>query len=163
MLRIVVALAAGVNGLLWVVAGLFGNAWGWGWFADNNALGYACISCVICAIPFVVTYTQLGLNYAEDGTPQSPETENRQQRLRDECSVWPLSWAVTQGLIVVALALVLLQPQLRVNFFFVFFGAFSLLSCLWFLLVYPTARALFSESAPRGFEKHAGLHHHADS
>ena len=64
--RILLAIISGAIGTFFVLTGFFGHTWGWAWVADNSALGYACIAGGICFVPFVISYTKLGLNYDED-------------------------------------------------------------------------------------------------
>lgn len=108
---------------------------------SDHATVTAFVIAVAFFLPFVITYTQLGLNSAEGEDP-SPETEARHAALKRECPIWPLAWYGGIGFvgavwIAVAAFSVPLHP------FFAFSGVISILSGIWFLSAYPVACRLF--------------------
>ena len=111
---------------------------------SNSATGIAFVISAIFFTPFVMTYTQLGLNSAE-GKESSPTTKDRHALLAQACPIWNVLW---YGMIAVVMFAWVIAPLLsvRIHAFHAFSGSISLLSGGWFAFVYPTARNLFSQS-----------------
>lgn len=106
-----------------------------------NGMGTTFAISVLLAVPFVVTYTRLGLNTAE-GEHTSPETKARHSELYRECPAWPICWY--GGLGFVGFALVgSTFLQIPIHPFFAFSATFSCLTGFWFLFAYPVALRLF--------------------
>ncbi len=107
----------------------------------ESATGIAFVVSVVMAIPFVVTYTTLGLNSAE-GEEESRETKARHASLKRDCPIWPIAWYGGIGLVFVVwvggAAL-----QFPVHPFFAFSGVVSCLTAVWFMFAYPVASRLF--------------------
>ena len=112
----------------------------------NDATGLSFLITVVMAMPFVATYTTLGLNSAEGEEP-SPETKARHAALRRECRIWPVAWY--GGICFVAFVWVGYAAfQLPVHPFFAFSGWIACLTGVWFLYAYPVAIRLFNGEVP---------------
>jgi hypothetical protein len=105
------------------------------------AMGIGFLVSVLFFLPFVITFTRLGLNTAEGEKP-SPETNQRLATLSKECRMWPVTWYGMMGLIALAWLAFLVWGD-AIHPMFAFSGAISLASGLWFAFVYPTAKRLF--------------------
>lgn len=92
-------------------------------------------------VPFVITFTQLGLNTAE-GEKSSPETTRRLSLLSTACPMWSVAWYSAIGLVVMSFGAFVIAGD-SVNPFFAFSAAISGLSGMWFAFIYPTAKKLF--------------------
>ncbi|HCS55548.1 hypothetical protein [uncultured Rubinisphaera sp.] len=112
-------------------------------FQTEHAIVTSFIIAVVLFIPFVFTFTQLGLNSAEGETP-SPETKRRLKLLSSQCSMWPVTWYSALGFIGFSWLAFFLVGDI-VNPFFAMSAALASLSGSWFLFVYPVARRLFKD------------------
>ncbi len=142
-LRILFSMAALLHGLTIAAATV---AWKHPLFAvfhAENATAVTFLISVVFFIPFVLTYTNLGLNSAE-GKPPSPETQRRLDLLTRHCKAWPATWYGPVGFVAISWGLFFILGD-SVHPFFAFAAAMSLVSGCWFLFVYPTARSLFSD------------------
>ena len=125
-------------GLFWCVLAVFP------WWIEVDMLTGGVVCCCL-AVPFISVYTRFGLN--SDGRPD-PATEARSLQLREECLWWPAIWWIGLTPATVSLAVAVLSGfptdgLVCGNPFYAFFGTFTILPGLWFLLVHPTAARLF--------------------
>ncbi len=92
-------------------------------------------------LPFVVTYTKVGLNSAEGEEP-SPETKQRHAKLHCVCPAWKVVW---YAFIVFVFLSWFVFPVfgLPIHPFHGFTIGISLLSGFWLCFVYPVAKGLF--------------------
>ena len=95
---------------------------------------------------FVLAYTKLGLNYSEDGQPQTPDTPRRQKELAAACRWWPGIYKGSLALVALSVVSALVKHPVA-DPFCTFAGAVSCLSGLWFVLVHPTAVRLFGRTS----------------
>lgn len=113
----------------------------------SSAIAFA-VSAAL-AIPFIITYTVLGLNWPQDeSTPPSPETEFRHQILNRECPIWPIAWRGAVGFTGVSWATAAFTGT--VHPFFAYSAALCCLTGTWFLFAFPIARRLFAKSHGAG-------------
>lgn len=111
----------------------------------KNILPFTFITSVVFFVPFVITYTQLGLNTAEGEKP-STESSRRLARLAAECPIWQVAWCAAIGLVSFSFFAFMLVGD-SVNPLFAFSAAISGFSGLWFAFVYPTAVRLFGSAS----------------
>ncbi len=102
---------------------------------------------IVLSIPFVVTYTKVGLNSAEGEKP-FPETKRRHKELRRVCPEWPFIWyGMFLNMVIVFISAAVIgknfDPDLLIMASFI--GPLSLTGGLWFLFVYHVAKELFAE------------------
>lgn len=130
-----------------------------GWAQADNFLPLTFIVAGLFFCPFVIAVTRLGSN-TPDGGETPPETKARLEQLGRACPVWKVIW---YGFLAVVLFAWFIAPLLKfkIHPFYVFSGAISLLSGCWFLLVHPTARALFA-SDDRGAQLLSPIVPHRD-
>ncbi|MDP1561026.1 MAG: hypothetical protein Q8M16_06490 [Pirellulaceae bacterium] len=107
--------------------------------------GVTFAGCAIFAIPFVITYTSLGLNSAE-GEQETPETKLRHKLLKSACPWWHPSWYVCIGVIVLSWILGA-TLKIRLDVFVIFGSMLMMLSGIWFLTVYCTAHRVLTGDA----------------
>ena len=125
---------------------LFVATFVWRWIPNTflqseNTTGTLFAISVIFAIPFVGTYTRLGLNCAEGEEP-SPATKARHAALNRECLVWPVAWYGGCGLVLLVWVGCSVVP-LPINSFLALPALLSCLTGIWFLFAYPAAMRLF--------------------
>jgi hypothetical protein len=112
----------------------------------NTDWGVAVTFVVACSffLPFVITYTKVGLNSAEGEIP-SPETKRRHAELHRVVPGWKVAW---YGFIAFVFFCWFVLPAFRlpINPFHGFTIGVSLLSGIWLRFVYPVARDLFFAS-----------------
>ncbi len=107
---------------------------------SESASAIAFAISVALSIPFVTTYTRLGLNCAEGEKPSSV-TKARHAALKAKCPLWPIAWYGSIGFV----AFVWLGCpyfQLAAHPFFAFSGVISSLTGIWLLFAYPVAEAI---------------------
>jgi len=97
---------------------------------------------IVLSIPFVMTYTLLGLN-SDDRKPPF-DVQARWNELSRVCRWWPQVWYGPQLVILVSWVLFACGIPV-VNPMHVFSGSLAGLCGLWFLLVYEHAARLFGE------------------
>ncbi|MDF1744896.1 MAG: hypothetical protein P1V19_14465 [Gimesia sp.] len=90
-------------------------------------------------LPFVITYTQLGLN--SDGEP-SLETKGRREQFARASPLWSITWKGALGFIGVSWVVFMFMGN-TINPFFAFSASISFMSGMWFVFVYPIAKKLF--------------------
>jgi uncharacterized membrane protein HdeD (DUF308 family) len=109
----------------------------------ENATGFTFLLTAINAMPFIATYTKLGLNSAEGEKP-SPEVKARHARLNRECRIWPTAWYGGLGFIGFVWT-TNAAFGFPVHPFFAFSGVVSVLTGVWFLFAYPIAGRLVDQ------------------
>lgn len=134
------ALLALAYGGATLVASVFWRQLPWPFLQSDSATGVAFVVSAAIAIPFIITYTQLGLNSAE-GELASLATRSRHETLKRECPLWAKAWNL--GLAFVGVSWVIAVLSGAVHPFFAFSAAVSCLTGIWFLFAYPVARRLF--------------------
>jgi hypothetical protein len=140
-MRVTYAIITLVYGIFLLAVAIVWRAIPFAFLRSDNAMGISFAVSAAMAIPFVVTYTTLGLNSAE-GEKESPETRARHAALRRKCPIWQIAWFGGIGLILASWVggLVFHFP---VHPFFAFSGVLSCLTGVWFLFAYPVASRLF--------------------
>ena len=140
-MRLIYATLALTYGVFLLVATFMWRLIPLAFLQSENATGITFAISVVMAVPFLITYTKLGLNSAEGEEP-SPETKARQTALKQECPIWPIAWYGGIGFVLfvwVGCA----TFQLPAHPFFAFNGVFGCLTGVWFMFVYPVAARLF--------------------
>lgn len=112
-------------------------------FQSEHATVTAFLIAAVLFVPFVTTFTQLGLNTAEGESP-SPETKRRLELLSSQCRMWNISWYSALGFVGISW-LAFFFVGSTVHPFFAMSAGMTALSGLWFLFVYPVARRLFKD------------------
>jgi len=113
----------------------------------ENIIPATFIVAITFFVPFVITFTKLGLNTGEGEEP-SAETKKRLSTLTNACSMWPITWYGSIGFAAISWVAFFFVGDV-INPFFGFSAAVSLLSGLWFVFVYPTAKSLFADAPNR--------------
>jgi hypothetical protein len=108
-------------------------------YAPYWALTFIIVLGIIFFIPFVLTYSWLGLNEEEP----SHETKRRWRVLIKECPNWTISWLGLIAALVIIWGIAWLGDCPRANPFVAIAGAMSFISGTWLLCVYPKAIELF--------------------
>ncbi|MEM7476609.1 MAG: hypothetical protein AAF483_16600 [Planctomycetota bacterium] len=98
---------------------------------------------VFMSIPFVVTYTILGLNTAE-GQKKSLETKQRHEFLRSACPWWHPMWYACTGVVLVSLVVSAVY-QLPLDILLICNSMLLMPTGIWFLTVFERAAVLFLE------------------
>ncbi|NOX55939.1 MAG: hypothetical protein GXP27_16145 [Planctomycetes bacterium] len=114
-------------------------------FQSEHATGITFLVAGVFFLPFVITFTALGLNTAE-GEASSSETKKRLAMLSKECRMWSVTWHGVIGFIMLSWLGFMIVGD-AVNPFFAFSAGISVASGLWFMFVYPTAKRLFDTSS----------------
>lgn len=105
----------------------------------ENAFVTIFFGAVFFYLPFILTYTQLGLNF--DGEP-SFETQDRRERFAKACPLWSITWKYSFGFIGVSWAAFMFLGN-AINPFLAFLAGISIMSGMWFVFAYPVAKKLF--------------------
>ena len=108
----------------------------------TSVTGVSFVSSALLAIPFVITYTKLGLNSAE-GEEETPGTKHRHRVLQSACPWWHPSWYACIGFIGLSWLLGTFL-NLRLDVIVVFSSMIMMLNGIWFLTVYCTAHRLLT-------------------
>ena len=109
--------------------------------------GVALVLTMALMLPFVVAFTNLGLN--SDG-PRPASVQRRWERLAAASPWWPGIWWFGLAVAVGPLLVWRLGPAPGIDPFFAFFAGISLVAGLWFLLVHPVAVRLMTEEREQG-------------
>ena len=123
-----VAVFVAVTG--WTLAGV----------APDTTAAICVVVMILSLIPFVATYTELGLN-ADKGDADYEESRERHARLAGHLPFWRYVFPIFGA---VALASFLLLGR-ATNTLLVIMAAANLLSFLWFAIVFPKARSVLDK------------------
>ncbi len=142
-MRLIFAIFSLAHGLFLLVATFTWRLIPIAFLQSESATGIAFVISALMFIPFVSTYTTLGLNSPE-GEEQTPETKARHAALKQACPIWSLAWYSGLGF-VLFVWIGCTYLQIPAHPFFAFSGMISCLTGIWFLFVYPVAVKLFQE------------------
>jgi hypothetical protein len=115
------------------------------WLNGEWGVGVAFVIAGVFFLPFVVTYTAVGLNSAEGEEP-SAEIKQRHADLQRVCPAWKVMW-YSFIVFIPTNWIVFRMFGLPMNPFHGFTIGISLLSGAWLCFVYPAAKKIFIDSA----------------
>ena len=102
---------------------------------------------ILSLIPFIATWTKLGLNHEDEG---ADESEKRRRKISERLPHWEVP--IYFGFAVFGLSMFF---RSYVHPLYAFMGLGSLWSAYWFLHVYPIAKKVLEEADPRRPENNA--------
>ena len=104
--------------------------------SDISVLGAFAVF-MLSMVPFIATYTKLGLNQEDEG---AEESEDRRKKISERLPHWKIPIYV--GFVLFGASMFFLS---YIHPFYAFMALGSLFSAFWFLHVYPVAKEALKE------------------